>query len=138
MEESDRSSHGATWLSFDSQKSCSDSFFCRPDGSELQLSFWLFPAVPPDVPLHLYFDAINLGPATPSGALHIAATEDYCTSAAALATIPLGDLELSSDWATRCVSFTPSSAFNIFGLYVSGETFELGLDAFRFGPPCRD
>ena len=138
MVESDRSSHGATWLSFDSQRSCADSFACKPEGSDLQLSLWLRQPLPPDVPLHLYFDAINLGQAPPSGTLHVAATEDYCTASATLATIPLRDLELTSDWSTRCVSFTPSSAFSIFGLYVSGETFEVGLDAFRFGPPCRD
>jgi hypothetical protein len=135
---SDRSSDGAAWLAFDSQKSCADSFACAADGHDLQASFWLPSPLPPGQQLHLYFDAINLGPASPSGVLHVDATEDYCTSAATLATIPLRDLELTSDWSTRCVSFTASSSLAILGLYVTGESFQMGLDAFRFGPPCRD
>jgi hypothetical protein len=137
MQGSDRSSDGAAWLAFDSQKSCAESFACGVDGRDLQVSFWVGPALPPSEPVHLYFDAINLGPTIPSGIVHVDATEDYCTSSATLATIPLRDLDLTADWSTRCVTFTPSSPLTIFGLYVTGETFQVGLDAFRFGPPCR-
>jgi hypothetical protein len=137
-EDSDRSSHGTTWLAFDSQKSCAESFACSADGADAQVSFWVEPAQAPGAPIHLYFDAINLGPTMPAGALHIDATEGYCTSSAELATISLRDLELTSGWSTRCVSFTPSSALSTFGLYVTGETFLVGLDAFRFGPPCQN
>ena len=137
MQGGERSSDGMAWLAFDSQKSCAGSFACGADGADLQVSLWAAPALPPNVPLHLYFDAINLGGTTPSGILHVDdATEDFCTSSAALATIPLRELELTPDWSTRCVSFTPSSALAIFGLYVTGEAFQVGLDAFRFGPPC--
>jgi hypothetical protein len=138
---SDAASDGDTWLAFDSQKSCSDSFGCQADSGDIQVGFWLDTPLPAREPLHLYFDAINLGQATPSGILHVdvvQATVDGCMSAAALATIPLRDLELTSGWSTRCVSFTPNAALDVFGLYVTGEAFQLGLDAFRFGPPCRN
>ena len=134
------SSDGETWLAFDSQRSCSDSFGCRADGGDIQVGFWLRAPLPAGEPLHLYFDAINLGQGTPSGILHVDVVQPMatgCMSAAALATLPLRDLDLTSDWATRCVSFTPSTALGVFGLYVTGETFQVGLDAFRFGPPCR-
>jgi hypothetical protein len=137
---SDSSSDGDTWLAFDSQKSCSDSFGCRANGGDIQVGFWLGTPLPAGEPLHLYFDAINLDQAIPSGSLHVDLvdhTTSGCMSAAALATIPLRDLELRSAWSTRCVSFTPNAAVDLFGLYVTGETFRLGLDAFRFGPPCR-
>ena len=135
------SSDGGTWLAFDSQRSCADSFACRADSGDIQVGFWLGTPLPAGAPLHLYFDAINIGQATPSGILHVDvvhATANGCMSAAALATIPLRDLELASGWSTRCVSFTPNAALDVFGLYVTGETFQLGLDAFRFGPPCRN
>ncbi len=141
MRGSGDSSDGDTWMGFDSQKSCSDSFACRADSGDIQVGFWLGTPLPPGEPLHLYFDAINLGQAPPSGILHVdvvAPSAIGCMSAAALATIPLGDLALTSDWSTRCVSFTPNTAFDVFGLYVEGGTFQLGLDAFRFGPPCRN
>jgi hypothetical protein len=136
----DSASDGEIWLAFDSQKSCSGSLACRADGGDIQVGFWLGTPLPAGEPLHLYFDAINLGQANPSGVLHVDVmdtTANGCMSAAALATLPLHDLELTSNWSTRCVSFTPNAALDKFGLYVTGETFQLGLDAFRFGPPCR-
>jgi hypothetical protein len=141
MRDSGGSSDGNAWLAFDSQKSCSESFVCQADGDDAQVGFWLDAPLPPGVPVHLYFDAINLSEASPSGILHFDGLpfddgQHACRSAAALATIPLSDLALTSDWATRCVSFTPDAVFDVFGLYVTGEAFQLGLDAFRFGPPC--
>lgn len=139
MEGSDRSSDGDAWLAFDSRKSCSASSACRAEGSDTQVGFWLGTPLPAGVPLHLYFDAINLGQETPSGTLHVHVVDVMqtgCMSAGALATIPLGDLELTSDWSTRCVSFTPNVPLDVLGLYVTGSAFQLGLDALRFGPPC--
>jgi hypothetical protein len=130
------SSDGTAWLAFDSQKSCADSFACQTDGDDAQVGFWLSTPLPPGVPVHLYFDAINLSPASPSGILHIDTVQDGCMSAAPLATIRLRDLELTSNWTTRCVSFTPDTAVGAFGLFVVGDAFQLGLDAFRFGPEC--
>jgi hypothetical protein len=130
------SSDGTAWLAFDSQKSCSDSFACQADGDDVQVGFWPSTPLPPGVPVHLYFDAINLGPASPSGILHIDAMQNGCMSTAPLATIRLRDLELTSNWTTRCVSFTPDTAVGAFGLFVVGDAFQLGLDALRFGPDC--
>ena len=138
MEGSARSSDGDVWLDFDSQTSCGASFGCTAEGDDAQVGFWLSTTLPVGAPLHLYFDAINLGQLAPSGVLRIDVLQNGCMSAAPLATIPLLDLELTSGWTTRCVSFTPNAAVGVFGLYVTGETFHVGLDAFRFGPPCRN
>lgn len=136
-EGSDRSSDGGAWLSFDSQKSCPDSFACQARGDDAQVGFWLKASLPPGATVHLYFDAINLSQKASSGILQVDVLKNGCVSAAPLATIPLGDLDLRSDWETRCVSFTPNAAVDVLGLDVAGEAFQLGLDAFRFGPACR-
>jgi hypothetical protein len=130
------SSDGDAWLAFDSKKSCSDSFACATEGDDAQVGFWLSTPLPPAEPVHLYFDAIELSPASASGTLHIDALQSGCMSAAPLATIRLRDLGLTSNWTTRCVSFTPSTAVGAFGLFVAGDAFQLGLDTFRFGPEC--
>jgi hypothetical protein len=134
------SSDGKAWLAFDSRKSCSESFACQADGDDVQLGLWLDAGLPPEVPVHLYFDAVNLSQASPSGIFHFGGLpfddgRSLCKSVP-LAAIPLLDLELTSEWATRCLTFTPNEAFSVLGLYVTGEAFHLGLDAFRFGPPC--
>jgi hypothetical protein len=129
------SSDGTAWLTLDSRKSCADSLACKADGDDVQVGFWLGMPLPQDEPVHLYFDAINLGSAPPSGTLQLDAVQS-CMTTTPLATIPLPELQLTSDWTTRCVTFTPATAVDVFGLFVTGETFQLGLDTFRFGPEC--
>jgi hypothetical protein len=131
-----RSSDGEASLAFDSRQSCSESFACQTQGDDAQVGFWLETGLPPGVPVHLYFDAVNLGQTSPSGTLQLDVLRSGCTRVAPLATIPLVDLDLTSDWGTRCVSFTPNAVVDVFGLYVTGDAFQLGLDAFRFGPEC--
>jgi hypothetical protein len=53
-----------------------------------------------------------------------------------LATIPLAQLQADPGWQTRCVTLTPKQPFSAFGPTLAGERFDIGLDAFRFGPPC--
>jgi len=138
VEGADGSSDGTEWLAFDSQKSCTDSFACGAEGDDAQVGFWLESALPPEVPVHLYFDAINLSETSPAGVLEVDVLQNGCNTAGPLATIPLAALDLTSDWETRCVTFTPKAQVDVFGLYVAGEAFRLGLDAFRFGPECRN
>jgi len=135
LDDATGSSDGTTWLTLDSRRSCADSVACQADGDDVQVGFWLDTTLPRDVPVHLYFDVINLGSASPSGILQLDAMQT-CMSTAALATIPLPALQLTSNWTTRCVTFTPSTAIDEFGLFVSGDAFRLGLDTFRFGPEC--
>jgi hypothetical protein len=89
----------------------------------------------------LYFEIMSLGSAPPDGELVFGAvhapTSNPCSSSERLITIPLAELAMSGDWQTRCVSFTPRKPFSTFGLYVSGTSFEVALDALRFGPACQ-
>ncbi len=128
-----RASDGTEYVRFDSGAECTS-----PSSSPLadvQLAFWLDTPLPANVPLHLYFDAIDLGD-TASGTLQLDQVDANCATIAPLATLKLPDLELTSAWQTRCVTFTPSSDVHVFGLYVWGAAFHVGLDAFRLGPPC--
>ncbi|HKY34988.1 MAG TPA: hypothetical protein VJN18_03510 [Polyangiaceae bacterium] len=126
-----------SFLRFDSTRSCEESF-CSMTGGALQVAFFLRPALAAGEQQHLYFDVINFADSAPRGALHfgVMAFEPICSVHEELATIPLSELEMASDWQTRCVTFTANAPFPAFGLYVTGESFLVGLDTFRFGPAC--
>lgn len=126
------------YLTFDSTRSCEESP-CSEQGGALQVAFYFDPALAAVEEQHLYFDVINLVDEAPRGELHfgVLASEPVCSVGEELATIGLSELEMAADWQTRCVSFAASAAFTAFGFYVTGENFQVGLDTFRFGPPCR-
>jgi len=129
-----RASAGAHYMMFDSTLACEG--VCQSDGADAQFSFWLDAPLPAGVPLHLYFDAINLGEAAPAGTLQLDQLDFSCATTAPLATIELDELALTSGWQTRCVTLVPQTEVDVFGVYISGEAFHVGLDALRFGPPC--
>jgi hypothetical protein len=107
----------------------------------MQVNFWLEQEILADETRHLYFDIANFAATLPSGTLAITAFHPpgySCESDESLAAIPLDDLAVTSEWETRCVSFTAREPFSIFGLHVFDGTFKIGLDTFRFGPPCHD
>jgi hypothetical protein len=81
---------------------------------------------------------LNRDDESPPGSIQLDAIggASGCATVEPLATIELAALELTNEWQTRCVTFTPRAPFDVFGLYVSGERFHVALDAFRFGPPC--
>jgi hypothetical protein len=120
-------------MSFDSTLDCVPP--CQPEG-DAHFGFWLDAEVPANVSVHLYFDAINLTDEAPSGVLQVDALSFPCETTEPLASIALGELSLTRTWQTRCVTFTPTAPFQVFGTSVVGESFHFGLDAFRFGPPC--
>jgi hypothetical protein len=126
-----------SFFKFDSTRSCEQSF-CSMSGGPLQLAFFFEPALAAGEQQQLYFDVVNLGDDSPRGELHIGVlgTEPICSVKEELATIPLAQLDMVADWQTRCVTFTAGAAFPAFGIYVSGESFQVGLDTFRFGPAC--
>lgn len=128
-----------SFLKFDSTKGCEQSF-CSTSGGPLQVAFFFEPALAAGEQQHLYFDVINLGADSPRGALYFAVlgSEPICSVKEELATIPLADLDMAADWQTRCVTFVAGAAVPAFGLYVTGESFQVGLDTFRFGPACHE
>jgi hypothetical protein len=129
-----KASTGISYMSFDSSLECTG--VCSPDGDDAQFGFWLDAQVPAAEPVHLYFDAINLADEAPSGILQIDSLDGLCGTTEPLATIELEELSLTLDWQTRCATFAPTAPFQVFGAYVLGEAFHIGLDALRFGPPC--
>jgi hypothetical protein len=131
-------SDGEHCFTFDSRRACVDSPACRPTGGDAQFGFWLGSVVPAGDPVHLYFDVINFGSSQPNGELAIDAVGSLCESREVLAKLPLSALALDTFWQTRCVSFLPGAPFSTFGVYVTGSSFYMGLDTFRFGPPCHD
>lgn len=124
---------GAVFLRFDAPLADAP---LRPDGTDAQLAFWLDEALPSDTALNLYFDVLELSDRPPSGELSIAALGISCETLEPLATIPLAELSATSEWQQRCVELRSSRAFSVFGLWVTGTDFSIGLDTFRFGPPC--
>jgi hypothetical protein len=127
-------SAGSSYMSFDSAVECTNP--CEPEGEDAQFGFWLDAEMPASERVHLYFDAINLTDETPSGVLQLDALGFRCETTEPLLSIELGDLHLTREWQTRCLTFAPAAPFQVFGIYVLGESFRIGLDAFRFGPPC--
>lgn len=127
---------GNRFMGFDSSLSCDTT--CDSSGGDLQVAFFLRGVIPSGRPQHLYFDVTNLAAVAPRGTLHVGVMgfDPLCASTEALASIPLEQLDATPDWQTRCVTFTSRAPFQVFGVYVTGETFKLGLDTFRFGPPC--
>lgn len=121
-------------MSFDSALECTNP--CRPEGEAAQFGFWLDAELPAAERVHLYFDAINLTDEAPSGVLQLDSLGPLCETTEPLVTVELEALYLGPTWQTRCVTFAPTVPLQIFGTYVFGESFHIGLDAFRFGPPC--
>jgi hypothetical protein len=131
-------SDGEHCFTFDSRRACAESPACQPAGGDAQFGFWLDSVVTAGDAVHLYFDVTNLEDAQPDGEIGIDAVGSLCESTEVLARIPLAALGLDTSWQTRCASFVPTAPFQIFGVHVTGASFHVGLDAFRFGPPCHD
>jgi hypothetical protein len=131
----DTAADGLISLRFESQAAGSSTNW--PEGTDAQLAFYLDESLAVGVALHLYFDIINLSPREPSGQLSIAGLEWACETRDPLANIELAKLSTTGAWQTRCVELTPAQELDVFGIWVTGTDFAIGLDTFRFGPPCR-
>lgn len=111
----------------------------RPEGVEAPFAFYFDPGswIEPEVPHYLYFEIKNQVSAQPDGQLSFAGLEITCETKERWLTVSLTDLELSTNWETRCVELQATQTFQAFGLWASGPDFSIGVDAFRFGPPCQ-
>lgn len=110
----------------------------RPPGVEAPFAFYLDRGdeVTAGVPQYIYFEIENLAATEPVGTLAFAGLEVTCETKEPWLSIPLSDLSLSSTWETRCVEFVATEDFQVFGIWMSGTEYSIGVDAFRFGPPC--
>ena len=115
---------------------CSGS--CAPTNpSSSQLYLW-FDQLPTDTEaMGLYFDIEALAVGPPIGTLLLYGTDSNCQGDTEMASAPLGRLEISSSWSTRCVTVTGPGAYDAIGVAVTGGPYKLGLDALRLGPPCQ-
>ena len=102
--------------------------------STSQVYLW-FTQTPPSA-MGLYFDVLNLSNTTPLGELRLEATDLVCDPVRPLATITLSDLVLEHSWQTRCIDLPAFGPNEALGIAVAGASYDVALDALRFGPPC--
>ena len=132
-------SHGERLLHFDSAEPCPR---CAEASGEYHVVLSVEPPIPIGQAASLYFDVINLAETPPTGVLvfgtlRLTAT-NLCGLLDVLATAPLAELDSTAAWQTRCVGFTPPEELDLIGFYVGDGAFNVGLDALRFGPPCKE
>ncbi len=132
----DPASDGSAFFGVESAEACTSP--CAPDNeSDAQFGLWFADEGSRPAPgAGLYFDLINRAPTPPTATLQLYAIEGACVTRRLLAAIPLQDLDLSSRWSTRCVALGLMSPENL-GVAVQGSSFNIGIDALRFGPACQ-
>lgn len=129
-------SHGASFLVIYFCEACQDT--------ENDIGVALRPAEPLSAgkTLYLYFDIKDFELTPPKGELTLggvhAPASNPCKSDEVLASIPLAELALTTEWQTRCVSITPLEPILDFGPNVSDGATRIAVDALRFGPPCHE
>lgn len=128
-------SEGSTYLSFQSDDDGFPMESPSESSSASQLYFWF--EAPSAITDHLYFDAKNFGAAPATGVLRFYGTDVFCGNERLLLEVTLDQLELQATWEARCVTLTGLREHQGLGLAVSSGAHSLGLDALRFGPPCR-
>jgi hypothetical protein len=124
-------SEGTSFIHLTSKMTCSS---CTP-GSEARFAFWLAAGLPVGR-MGLYFDIRSFDTRASSGTIHFVETAG-CKTVRTMAEVSLQLLGADADWRTRCIDVDTMEPLMQFGLYVTGESFDIGLDAFRFGPSCR-
>lgn len=110
----------------------------RPEGVDAPFAFYLDAGneILANAPQYLYFDIENLADTPANGVLVVAGLEFTCETKEPWLTVSLSDLAISQVWETRCVEFVATEDFQVFGIWMSGTDYSVGVDAFRFGPPC--
>ena len=129
-----QASNGSTYFRFQSA-ACTQP--CSADKqSSAQAYLWFNQTPPAEDPMGLYFDVFNQDKADPVGKVTFYGVDLVCKGDLPLAEASLGDLAPTSTWSTRCVNVSVVGHSAV-GVAVSGSAFNVGLDAFRLGPPCQ-
>lgn len=124
-------SEGSTYLSC---QSVDEPAPLSDQVSASQIYFWAEGAT--ETSENLYFDVKNLSNEAVTGSLRFYGTDLLCEGEQLLREVDLAKLELRPTWATRCVTVSGLRDHRALGIAVSGGRHAIGLDAFRFGPPC--
>jgi len=128
-------SNGSSFLVFESSDCSIGCSAGNPSSSQAYL--WFSKPTNTSDLVGLYFDAVNMDSAAPTGVLAIYGTDIVCEEETPLVReIHLDELELGTDWNTRCVDLAATGAHAAIGLAVTGGAHRIGIDALRLGPPC--
>jgi hypothetical protein len=127
-------SQGASYLLFETEGCDGGCVSTNPSASHAYA--WFDTAPSATATMGLYFDAMNLGGADPTGVLRFYGTDLVCEQDSVMAEIELARLKLTSGWNTRCVTVTGPGADSAIGISVSDGTYKVGIDALRLGMPC--
>jgi hypothetical protein len=127
-------SEGSAFMSFQSVDDRARAEFPSDRPSASQLYLWSRPASERNE--NLYFDVKNLAGTAVSGSILFYGTDHICSDEQLLLEVDLALIELLPAWATRCVTVSGLRAHEALGIAVTGAAHSIGLDAFRFGPPC--
>jgi len=109
---------------------------CYPPNAPSTSQVYLWFRQRPASALSLYFDVLNLSKEAPLGELSLETVDSACRPLQPLATVALSDLALAQSWQTRCVDLPAFGGNEDLGIAVTGASFDIALDALRFGPPC--
>lgn len=132
--ESEGAADGEKFIRFDSKNDMSTD----PDAPVAAFGFWLNETLPADEKLFLYFAARSAMQFDPASQLRVWGTGGLCTQEELLAAMPLSELALTSSWGTRCVELEPAAEYSVLGVDMTGTSYQVDVDTFRFGPPCHE
>jgi hypothetical protein len=85
----------------------------------------------------LYFDATLVSGNAAGATLELYSVDKVCQKPASLGRYSLSALLVTpGKWATTCVALPFGLLLDGLGVRLQAASAELGVDAFRFGPPC--
>lgn len=132
--ESEGAADGEKFIRFDSKNDMSTD----PDAPVAAFGFWLSETLPADEKLFLYFAVRGAMQFDPASQLRVWGTGGLCTQEELLAAMPVSELALTSTWSTRCVELEPAAEYSVLGVDMTGTSYVVDVDTFRFGPPCHE
>lgn len=130
----DEASHGTRSFRFQSGPCGQGCDASNPSSAQVYL--WFNETSPIGDPVGLYFDIVNRDPGAPSGNLTLYGVDSLCVGDDVLGAVDLAELSPISTWGVRCVNVS-AVGYRAIGVAVSGDAFNIGLDAFRLGPSCQ-
>jgi hypothetical protein len=85
----------------------------------------------------LYFDATLVSGTAAGATLELYSVDEVCQKPVSLGGYSLSALlVMPGKWATTCITLPSGLLLNGLGVRLEAAKAELGVDAFRFGPPC--